>query len=171
MVGTVVAEVAGEAVGEGGLTGSSSVVLDEKEAFHRCSGFEFQWHSITTIIIRKINYLIFHNYQQIGVFRGLGDAEHAEVQRGGDAEERSGDVGGGICVFALLERGFRFLGGRVTGRKRGAERWKRVGVDWGEWDSGGRGVTRSGDVYFGGKAEGWGGLGGIGDSGGEWWHA
>jgi hypothetical protein len=31
----VVAEVAGEAVGEGGFTGSSSVVLDEEEAFHR----------------------------------------------------------------------------------------------------------------------------------------
>jgi hypothetical protein len=93
--------------------------LDEEEAFHRCSGFEFQWHSITTTIIHKINYLIFHNYQQIGVFRGLGDAEYAEAQMGGDAEERRGDVGGVIYVFALLDKGFQFLGGRVTGRKRG----------------------------------------------------
>jgi hypothetical protein len=112
--------------------------LDEEEAFHRCSGFEFQLHSITTRIIRKINYLIFHNYQQIGVFRGLGDAEYAEARMGGDAEERRGDVGGVICVFALLEKGFRCLRGRVTGRKMGGRKME----------------------------EGWGGLGGMGFRGG-----
>jgi hypothetical protein len=112
--------------------------LDEEEAFHRCSGFEFRGHSITTIIIRKINYLIFHNYQQIGVFRGLGDAEYAEARMGGDAEERRGDVGGVICVFALLEKGFWCLRGRVTGRKMGGRKME----------------------------EGWGGLGGMGFGGG-----
>jgi hypothetical protein len=35
----------------------------------------------------------------------------------------------------------------------------------------GRGITRSGDGYFGGRAEGWGGLGGEWDSGGEGRHA
>jgi hypothetical protein len=43
-------------------------------------------------------------------------------------------------------------------------------VGWFEGWSGigeGRGVTRSGDGYFGGEAEGWGGLGGEWDSGGE----
>jgi hypothetical protein len=93
--------------------------LDEEEAFHRCSGFEFRWHSITTRIIRKINYLIFHNYQQIGVFRGLGDAEYAEARMGGDAEERRGDVGGVICVFALLEKGFWCLRGEGYWQKKG----------------------------------------------------
>ena len=31
--------------------------------------------------------------------------------------------------------------------------------------------SRSDDGYFGGEAEGWGGLGGVGDSGGEGRHA
>lgn len=79
---------------EGGFTGASCVVLDEEETFHRCSGFEFQCHSITTIIISKINCLIFHNYQQNRVFRGWRDDEYAEARRGEAQRREEGMVEG-----------------------------------------------------------------------------
>jgi hypothetical protein len=60
------------------------------------------------------------------------------------------------------------LGGRGNGIRRGRGVCLRCASPFGQPVAGYLPSvgSRSGDGYFGGKAEGWGGLGGIGDSGG-----